>query len=68
MTWVIVYFQVVSLALALGMQPSDLRLLTGLFVLIMLGMPGADRAVDGLRQRDLRRRSAVNRTLTETRF
>jgi ABC-type uncharacterized transport system permease subunit len=39
MTWVIVYFQVVSLALALGMQPSDLRLLTGLFVLIMLGMP-----------------------------
>jgi putative ABC transport system permease protein len=35
----IVYFQVVSLALALGMQPSDLRLLTGLFVLIMLGVP-----------------------------
>jgi putative tryptophan/tyrosine transport system permease protein len=35
----IVYFQVVSLALALGLQPSDLRLLTGLFVLIMLGLP-----------------------------
>jgi putative tryptophan/tyrosine transport system permease protein len=35
----IVYFQVVSLALALGLQPSDLRLLTGLFVLIMLGVP-----------------------------
>jgi putative ABC transport system permease protein len=34
----VVYFQIVSLALALGMQPSDLKLLTGLFVLAMLGM------------------------------
>jgi putative ABC transport system permease protein len=35
----IVYYQVVSFALALGMQPSDLKLLTGLFVLLLLGVP-----------------------------
>jgi putative ABC transport system permease protein len=35
----IVYYQVVSFALALGMQPSDLKLLTGLFVLLLLGLP-----------------------------
>jgi putative ABC transport system permease protein len=35
----IVYYQVVSFALALGMQPSDLKLLTGLFVLALLGLP-----------------------------
>lgn len=34
----IVYFQIVSLALALGMQPFDLKLLTGVFVLAMLGI------------------------------
>ena len=34
----IVYFQIVSLALALGMQPFDLKLLTGLFVIAMLGI------------------------------
>ncbi|MEM9107003.1 MAG: hypothetical protein AAGC96_15210 [Pseudomonadota bacterium] len=32
----LVYFQVVAVALALGMEPSDLRLLTGLFVLCTL--------------------------------
>ena len=35
----VVYYQVVSFALALGLQPSDLKLLTGLFVLILLGLP-----------------------------
>jgi putative ABC transport system permease protein len=35
----VVYYQVVSFALALGMQPSDLKLLTGLFVLMLLGLP-----------------------------
>ncbi|MGZ3410238.1 MAG: ABC transporter permease [Xanthobacteraceae bacterium] len=35
----IVYYQIVSLALALGLQPSDLKLLTGLFVLLMLATP-----------------------------
>ena len=34
----IVYFQIVSFALALGLQPSDLKLLTGVFVLAMLGI------------------------------
>ncbi len=35
----VIYYQIVSLALALGLQPSDLKLLTGLFVLAMLAMP-----------------------------
>jgi ABC-type uncharacterized transport system permease subunit len=29
----------VSFALALGLQPSDLKLLTGLFVIAMLAIP-----------------------------
>ena len=47
----IVYFQIVSLALALGMQPSDLKLLTGLFVLAMLGASylAGNRAILGNR-------------------
>jgi putative tryptophan/tyrosine transport system permease protein len=35
----VVYYQIVSLALALGLQPSDLKLLTGLFVIVMLAIP-----------------------------
>jgi putative ABC transport system permease protein len=35
----IIYFQVVSFALALGLEPSDLKLLTGAFVLAMLLVP-----------------------------
>ena len=35
----VVYYQIVSLALALGLQPSDLKLLTGMFVLAMLAIP-----------------------------
>ncbi|WP_419907994.1 ABC transporter permease [Hoeflea sp.] len=35
----LVYFQVVAVALALGMEPSDLRLLTGIFVLCTLAAP-----------------------------
>jgi putative ABC transport system permease protein len=35
----IVYYQIISFALALGLQPSDLKLLTGLFVLLLLGLP-----------------------------
>ena len=35
----IVYYQIVSFALALGLQPSDLKLLTGLFVIAMLAIP-----------------------------
>ena len=33
------YFQVVAIALALGLKPSDLKLLTGLFVLTTLAVP-----------------------------
>ena len=33
------YFQVVAVALALGLKPSDLKLLTGLFVLTTLSVP-----------------------------
>ena len=33
------YFQVVAVALALGLKPSDLKLLTGLFVLTTLSIP-----------------------------
>ena len=36
----IVYYQAISVALALGLPPSDLRLVTGLFVLAMLALPG----------------------------
>jgi len=35
----IVYYQLVSLCLAAGMPPPDLKLATGLFVLIMLALP-----------------------------
>lgn len=44
----IVYYQVISLGLAAGVNPSDLKLVTGLFVLGMLafstrrGVPGAE--------------------------
>lgn len=36
----VVYYQVISLALALGLEPSDLKFLTGAFVLLMLAIPG----------------------------
>ncbi|MCY4304949.1 MAG: ABC transporter permease [Aestuariivita sp.] len=35
----IIYFQAVALALSLGLRPSDLKLLTALFVLLALGLP-----------------------------
>ncbi len=35
----VVYYQVISAGLALGVHPSDLKLVTGLFVLIMLALP-----------------------------
>ncbi len=38
------YFQVVAAALALGLKPSDLKLLTGLFVLTTLSIPIVFRA------------------------
>lgn len=35
----IIYYQLVSLGLSLGLQPSDLKLVTALFVLVTLGLP-----------------------------
>lgn len=34
-----VYYQLVSLALSLGLQPSDLKVVTAAFVLVTLGLP-----------------------------
>ena len=39
----IVYYQLVSLCLAAGMPPPDLKLATGLFVLTMLALPSLRR-------------------------
>lgn len=35
-----VYYQLVSMGLSIGLQPSDLKLATALFVLLTLGLPG----------------------------
>ena len=35
----LVYYQIVSLGLALGLKPADLKLATGLFVLVTLALP-----------------------------
>ncbi|MAF50328.1 MAG: ABC transporter permease [Rhodospirillales bacterium] len=35
----IVYYQLISLGLAAGLEPSDIKLATGIFVLITLGLP-----------------------------
>ncbi len=39
----IIYYQLVSLCLAAGMPPPDLKLATGLFVLAMLALPTLKR-------------------------
>ncbi len=35
----VIYYQIVSVALAMGLQPSDLKFFTGAFVLITLALP-----------------------------
>ena len=40
----ITYYQLVSLCLAAGMPPPDLKLATGLFVLVMLALPSLKRS------------------------
>lgn len=40
----VVYYQLVSLCLAAGMPPPDLKLATGLFVLAMLALPSIKRS------------------------
>ncbi|HYF60250.1 MAG TPA: ABC transporter permease [Burkholderiaceae bacterium] len=48
----IVYYQIVSLGLSLGLKPSDLKLATGLFVLVTLALPALrrDAAPDAMRE------------------
>lgn len=43
----IVYYQVISAALAAGLRPSDLKFVTGVFVLITLAIPAIRRGGDG---------------------
>ena len=42
----IVYYQLVSLGLALGLKPADLKLVTGLFVLATLALPALRRGTE----------------------
>ncbi|MCL4187453.1 MAG: ABC transporter permease [Rhodobacteraceae bacterium] len=48
----VVYYQAISFALALGLAPSDLKLLTGLFVLLMLAVPSIRGRRETLRIRE----------------
>jgi len=48
----IVYYQLVSLSLAAGMPPPNLKLATGLFVLIMLALPSIRRSRGGAATRE----------------
>ena len=42
----IVYYQIVSLGLSLGLKPADLKLATGLFVLVTLALPAMRRGTE----------------------
>ena len=35
----VLYYQLVSLGLAIGLKPADLKLATGIFVLLTLALP-----------------------------
>lgn len=48
----VVYYQAISLALALGLAPSDLKFLTGFFVLVMLAIPSIRGRRETLRIRE----------------
>ncbi|WP_404425785.1 ABC transporter permease [Thalassospira australica] len=48
----IIYYQLVSLCLAAGMPPPDLKLATGLFVLAMLALPSLKRGRGGTPARE----------------
>ncbi len=53
----IVYYQVVSVGLAVGVNPSDLKLVTALFVIATLGVPALRRARQGAAATDRRLRT-----------
>ncbi len=48
----IVYYQLVSLGLALGLKPADLKLVTGIFVLVTLAIPALKRGSEPERLRE----------------
>lgn len=48
----IIYYQLVSLCLAAGMPPPNLKLATGLFVLVMLALPSIRRSRGGAPARE----------------
>jgi putative ABC transport system permease protein len=48
----LVYYQLVSLGLALGLKPADLKLATGLFVLVTLALPAMRRGSEPERLRE----------------
>jgi len=48
----IIYYQLVSLGLALGLKPADLKLVTGLFVLATLALPALRRGAEPERLRE----------------
>lgn len=48
----IVFYQLLSLCLSLGLAPVDLKLATGLFVLLMLGLPALSRTGGGVLARE----------------
>ena len=48
----VVYYQLVSLGLALGLKPADLKLATGLFVLATLALPALRRGGEPERLRE----------------
>lgn len=48
----ILYYQLVSLGLALGLKPADLKLATGLFVLATLALPALRRGTEPERMRE----------------
>ncbi len=48
----LVYYQLVSLGLSLGLKPADLKLATGLFVLATLALPALRRGAEPERLRE----------------
>jgi putative ABC transport system permease protein len=48
----VLYYQLVSLGLALGLKPADLKLATGLFVLATLALPALRRGAEPERMRE----------------
>ncbi len=48
----VVYYQIVSVGLSLGLKPADLKLATGLFVLVTLALPALRRGAEPERLRE----------------